>query len=120
MKQRNPDNESLGARKTDTTRELTGDDASRDGAETGSAGNGASAFGADLTGEESPAPEYEEQYELEGDPGDPADIAPDKVERGFEDPNAEDREYTARPDDEYRPITPDLLQTDDPGAREGK
>ena len=47
MKQRNPDNDLLGAQKTDTTRELTADDASRDGAETGSAGNGASAFGAD-------------------------------------------------------------------------
>lgn len=91
MQKRNPDHDSpgdsLGARKADTTRELTGEDASRDDAETGSAGNGASPFGADLTGEQSPAPEYEDEFKLEGDPGDPEDIALNEVERGFEEPS---------------------------------
>lgn len=119
MKRRNPDNDSLGARKSDVTREVTGDDAARQDAEFGSAGNGASPYGADLTGVESPAPEYEDEYHLEGDPGDPNDISPDKVERGFEAPGEEDRDYTARPDDDLRPITPDMLPSDDPGAREG-
>lgn len=119
MKRRNPDNEAPGALKSDVTREVTGDDAPRYDAETGSAGNGASPYGGDYTGVESPAPEYEDEYKLEGDPSHPEDIAPDKVERGFEDPEEEDHEYTARPEDEFRPITPDLLPSDDPGAREG-
>lgn len=118
MNRRDPDNESLGERKSDHTREVTGDDAARDEAETGSAGNGASPFGADYTGVTSPAPEYEGQYRLESDPGDPDDISPDKVERGFSDPDEDDRRYTARPDDDLRPITPDMLPSDDPGARE--
>lgn len=120
MKRRNPDNESLGARKSDNTRELTGDDAARDDAETGSAGNGASQFGADRTGADSPAPEYEDEYQLEGDPSHPEDILPDKIEKGFSDPGDEDREYDARPDDDVRPITSDLLPSDDPGAAQGR
>ncbi len=117
MRQRNPDNDSLGAQKTDVTRELTGADAGRDEAESGSAGNGASRWGADRTGVRQ-EPEFEGQYGLEGDPGAPEDIVPDKIERGFSDPDEEDREYTARPDDDVRPIGPDLLPSDDPGARE--
>lgn len=120
MQQRKPDSDSLGARKADQTRELTGEDAPRDDAETGSAGNGASDWGADLTGEETPAPEFEEQYKLERDPGDPEDISPDHLEKGFEEPGEEDREYTARPDEELRPITPDLLPSNDPDAAKGK
>lgn len=120
MKRRNPDTESLGASKTDVTREVTGEDAPRDDAETGSAGNGASAFGADLTGEKSPAPAYEDEYHLEEDPSHPEDILPDKIEKGFSEPGEEDREYDARPDDELRPITPDLLISDDEGAAKGR
>lgn len=115
-----PDDQSLGEQKSDRTHEVTGADAPRDDAETGSAGNGASAFGADLTGVGSPAPEYEDEYHLERDPSDAEDIAPDKVEKGYEEPDAEDREITARPSEEYRPITADELPSDDPGAREGK
>lgn len=120
MKRRNPDNESLGARKTDETREVTGDDAARDEAESGSAGNGASQFGGDRTGVDSPAPDYEEQYNLEGDPSHPEDILPDKIEDGFSDPNDEDRAYDARPDQDVRPITADELPSDDPGAADGR
>ena len=104
MKRRDPDKESLGALKSDETRELTGDDSRPCEAETGSAGSGASPWGADLTGCESPAPDYEDMYAIEGDPSHPEDISPDKVERGFSDPEDEDREYTARPDDDFRPI----------------
>ena len=101
----------------DVTPELTGAEAKREDAETGSAGNGASPWGADrsgITGE----PEFESQYQLEDDPSAPRDIVPDKFEQGFSDPNEEDREYTARPSDDVRPIGPDLLPSGDEGARE--
>jgi hypothetical protein len=118
MKRRDPDNDSPGASSSDVTPELTGADSSRCEAETGSAGDGASPFGADLTGCASPAPDYEEQYSLEADPGDPSDISPDKIERGFSEPEDDDREYTARPADDLRPITPNMLPTVDRGAQE--
>lgn len=117
MKRNNSD--PFGEKKSDRTQELTGTDASRADAETGSAGNGASAFGGDLTGFGSPAPEYEDEYRLEGDPSDPEDIVTDKIEKGYEDPGEEDREITARPSEEYRPITGDMLASDDPDAQEG-
>jgi hypothetical protein len=114
MKRPNPDND---AQKSDVTRELTGTDAPRDEAEQGSAGNGASPWGADRTGVRS-EPGFEDEYHLEGDPSSPADIIPDKLEAGFSDPDEDDRQYTARPDDDLRPIGPDLLPSDDEGARE--
>ncbi len=110
----------LGEERSDETRELTGDDGLACEADTGSAGNGASPWGADMSGCESPSPEFERQYDqVEADPGHPEDISPDKIERGFSDPDEEDREYTASPDDRIRPITTDMLPSDDPGAREG-
>ncbi len=103
----------------DVTRELTGAEAKRADAAAGSAGNGASPWGADRSGIRG-EPEFEDEYHLEGDPSSPRDIAPDKFEQGFSDPNEEDRErdYTARPRDDVRPIGADLLPSDDEGARE--
>jgi hypothetical protein len=117
---RRPSEPKVGELKSDVTPELTGADAGAEDAEYGSAGDGASPFGADLTGYQSPAPDYEEEYRLEPDPGHPEDQAMDQVERGFSDPEDEDREYSARPRDELRPITPDLLPSDDPYARENE
>jgi hypothetical protein len=119
MHRRDPDRESLRAPRSDETREVEADERERCEAETGSAGDGASPWGADLMGCESPAPVFEEQYNLERDPSHPEDIAPDKIERGFSDPDEEEREVSARPDQDIRPITPDMLQSDDPGARKG-
>lgn len=65
----------------DVTRELTGRDAPMEEASSGSAGSGASSFGADQTGLTPPAPEYEEEFGLEAEPGSPEDIVTDRVER---------------------------------------
>ncbi len=105
--------------KTDETRELTGEDGRPCEADIGSAGNGASPWGADMSGCESTSPDFERQYDqVEADPGHAEDISPDKIERGFSDPDDEDREYTASPSDHYRPITTDMLPSDDPDARQ--
>lgn len=94
MRRRNPDDESLGERKADVTREVTGEDAARDDAEIGSAGNGDFRWGKD---------DIEDQYRLEPDPGHPEDLGPDQIERGVSDPDEEDRELDARPSDHTRP-----------------
>src|SRR5690349_14706243 len=102
MRHKHPDDNSLASKKANETHELTGNDAPREQAEAGSAGNGASPWGADYTAvKEDPPPDaYEEEYHLERDPAHAEDIAPDKLEKGFEEPGAEDREYSARPEDD--------------------
>lgn len=85
----------------DVTREVVGVDADMDEARVGSAGNGASPYGADFTGG------YPEQ--LEAFPDQPADITPDRIERWpglpAEAEEEEEREVTARPS-EPRPPDP--------------
>jgi hypothetical protein len=73
----------------EVTRELTGNDATPAEARIGSAGNGASPHGADLTGG---------YRELEEEPG-AADILPDQVTRFDEAVVEEDEHITARPRD---------------------
>ncbi|MBX5484500.1 MAG: hypothetical protein IRZ16_21980 [Myxococcaceae bacterium] len=120
MRHKHPDDNSLASQKADETHELTGADAPREQAETGSAGNGASPFDEDFAGVEfDPPPDtFEEEYRFERNPSHAEDIGPDKIEKGFEEPGAEDREYSAQPSEPLRPVTPDLLPSDDPGARE--
>jgi hypothetical protein len=107
MKPRSPQNRSPDQEKPDKTPMLTGADAPRGDAERGDAGNGDFEYSRD---------DIEEQFKLEGDPARPTDIAPDKVEPGFSDPNDEFREYDAKPHEEDRPITADMLPSDDPEA----
>lgn len=73
----------------ETTRELTGFDATMDEAEAGDAGNGADPWGADMTG--GPPRSIEEE------PDRPDDIVPDRYERWPGQPADEDRELTAQP-----------------------
>lgn len=83
----------------DVTDELMGHDATMDEAEVGSAGNGASPFGADFTGG------YPEP--IEERPDDPADILPDRVEDwpglGADEVREGERELTARPTEATMP-----------------
>jgi hypothetical protein len=110
----------------DTTPELTGDDATACEATPGDAGNGASPWGADLAG----CPRTQEAAEgietadaIEEDPGSPEDIEVDKLTRGASAPDLDDEEddLTAKPMEEnrIRPMTPDLLPSDDPDAAHG-
>lgn len=106
----------------DITRPLTGRDARPEEAEFGSAGNGAWAYGGDLTGIDAPADEDNREDMLEEDPGHPADISPDKVGvlRGHRaEAQADEDSYSARPHDMLRPISKDELPSDDPEAAEG-
>jgi hypothetical protein len=73
----------------ETTRELTGYDATMDEAEIGDAGNGADPWGADMTGGPRRA--------MEDEPDQPDDIVPDTVSRWPGQPADEDRELTAQP-----------------------
>lgn len=86
----------------ETTRELTGHDASMDEAAVGDAGSGASPYGADFTGG---LPE-----DIEAAPDMPSDIVPDSVEDWPEalearEEEREEPELTARPS-ERMPIDP--------------
>ncbi len=78
----------------ESTPELTGDDARPSEAALGSAGNGASPFGADLTGG---------VRELEDSPH-PEDILPDHIERLAGAPADDDLAVTARPNDRPEPL----------------
>ena len=77
--------------------EITGEDASRIEAESGSAGNGASPWGADLTGYSPEQQELEER--LEEEPGRQEDIRPDHIFQGAapELAGEQEPEITARP-----------------------
>lgn len=75
----------------EVTPEITGFDASMDEADVGDAGNGADVFGADLTGGL--------PTDIEGDPDQPEDIVPDRIERFPGQPADEDREITAQPNE---------------------
>lgn len=87
---------------SDTTPELTGDDASADEAEVGSAGNGANPFEAtDLQGTTRQSRSIEQEGEGE-------DIGPDRVDQYPElndgrDEDDDDAEVTARPSDHAEP-----------------
>ena len=109
-KRRSPDRQSRDPGQTDeVTREVTGEDASPDDADVGNVGSGDAAESAD---------DIEQQFHLEGDPSDAEDIAPDAIQRGASNRGDEEREYSARPkpEDEVRPVTPDLLPSRDPDA----
>lgn len=85
---RNPKDPRLPSRPDDeTTRELTGFDAPPSEARIGSAGNGASPHGADLTGG---------WKELEDEPH-PDDILPDQLGKFAGAPSEEEEHLTARP-----------------------
>lgn len=73
----------------ETTRELTGFDATMDEAEISSAGNGAAPWGGDLTGG---PPRL-----IEDDPDRPADILPDRAQVWPGQPADEEIEVTAQP-----------------------
>lgn len=75
--------------RSETTRELTGWDATMDEAEAGDAGNGAGPWGADFTGGR-PTP-------IEERPDAPDDIVPDRIERWPGQPADQDRDVTAQP-----------------------
>lgn len=83
----------------DVTDELIGHDATMDEAEVGSAGNGASPFGADFTGG------YPDG--IEERPDEPADILPDRIEAWpglpADEIDAGERELTARPAEDTVP-----------------
>lgn len=94
------------------TQEITGEDASRVEADSGSAGNGASPWGADLAGYAPDQQELEER--LEAEPGHQADILPDQItlEEGAAPELSEEEEQriTARPSEpRSAPITPEML-----------
>jgi CBS domain-containing protein len=91
MAQRNPDMPEASTDRTEVTRELTGTDAATSEASMGSAGSGASAFGADTMGIESPAPEYEEEYNREEEPSRARDIAADAITGGIPEPEEHGR-----------------------------
>lgn len=104
----------------DRTPALTGFDAPMDEAETGSEGNGASPWGADMSGLGLlPGSEpYEDDFRWEPDPSRPADIAADHVVDGDgrhqhldadQDDEDYDEEITARPRGPARPISPEFL-----------
>lgn len=103
--------------KSDITPELTGNDAPLSAAQFGSAGNGASLHGADLTGYRDEE-EADERYEE--DPSHPRDISPDKVGalRGHRSLIGDGAELSARPGQYDRPISRDELPSDDPAAAE--
>lgn len=96
--------------RSDETKELTGDDASVDEADFGSAGNGADPFEADLQGTTRKSRSVEPEAEGE-------DINPDRIERypelagageglveeEAEDEEEEEREITAQPTENAEP-----------------
>lgn len=93
--------------KSETTRPLTGADASFDEAQIGDAGNGGSAQ--DVEGLAAARETDDHGIVLEGDPGIPNDISVDQIERhaaaGEED---EEREVTARPSQPVRIEEPEV------------
>ncbi len=103
MAQRNPESPESGTDRSEVTRELTGADAATTEADTGSAGSGASPFGADTLGLESPAPEYEEEYHLEEEPSRARDTDTDAIIGGPREPEEHGRkEGSKRPRDVAR------------------
>ena len=84
----------------ETTPELTGKDADRDGAEPGNVGSGEPAGDPD---------DIENNFRLESDPTHPEDLPPDHLEEMESGTREDDPEITARPKRELRPLTPDLL-----------
>lgn len=89
-----PETESEKEARHEHTHGITGEDASMNEASIGDAGNGADPFGGDLT--EGPP------VGLEGEPGHPEDILPDRIERLIV-AAKEVEEVTAR-SHEYPPI----------------
>jgi len=109
-----------GEQETEVTPELTGNDALPSEARFGSAGNGVSLHGADLTGYRG---EEESDERYEEDPSHPRDIRPDKVGalRGHRDAAAnldDDAGLSARPGHYDQPISREELPSDDPDAAE--
>jgi hypothetical protein len=100
---RSRDSDSVGAVKSDVTPEITGEDAGRDGAEPGNVGGGEPAGDPDDI--------EKHEFRLEKDPAHPEDIPPDHLEKADAGAEEEEREqqYTARPKNDLRPITLDLL-----------
>lgn len=104
-------------RDDEVTEELTGSEASPSEAARGDAGNGASPWGADLTGVSTGPDDRLMREDVFEEAPSHLDILPDHLEAGASDEEDEDnREITARPKQEERPITPDLLPSDDPAA----
>lgn len=109
-------------RDDDRTRALTGQDAPIETAQRGTAGSGAKPFDADSVGlghlDDSDARALIAAETEDADTGDAAeDILPDKLEQGASDGLTEDdHALSARPHEALRPLTPDLLPSQDLAA----
>ncbi len=104
--------------RSDVTPELTGTDASPDEAARGDAGSGASPWGADLSGVPTGPDDQQMRTDLFEDEAENRDIYPDHLEQGVAQDEGDEREITARPHHPARPITADMLASDDPTAQE--
>lgn len=93
--------------KSETTRPLTGADASFDEATMGDAGNGGSAQ--DVEGLAAARERNDPGYVFEGDPAMPNDISVDQIERHAAAADDDDeREVTARPSESVRIDEPEV------------